>query len=112
MRAGLAASAGSAPQDPAVLLALGVDRAERRRGEGGEYAGMGGNGVRDALASAQSRADQLVGVIAVHLRARWAAGGTAGLAGDRQDAAGLVDGGVAVQQLASGPVDVIDAATQ
>ena len=41
-----------------------------------------------------------------------AAGGAAGLAGDRQDAAGLVDGGVAVDQFAGAAVDVVGAAAQ
>ena len=65
-----------------------------------------------ALAAAQPGADELVGVGPVDLGAGRAAGGAAGLARDRQDAAGLVDGGVAVQQFAGGPVDVIDAASQ
>src|SRR5437899_472348 len=73
---------------------------------------MRGNGVRDALAAGQPGTDQLVSVIAVHLRARWAAGRAAGLARDRQDAAGLVNSGVTVEQFAGAPVDVIDAATQ
>ena len=57
-------------------------------------------------------ADELVGVGAVDLGAGRAAGGAAGLAGDRQDAAGFVDGGVAVDQFAGAAVDVVGAAAQ
>jgi hypothetical protein len=60
--ADLAASAGSAPQQSAVFLALNVDRTERRCGERSEHARMGGDGLGDALAAAESRADELVGV--------------------------------------------------
>lgn len=67
---------------------------------------------RDSLAAAQPGADELVGIGTVDLGAGRAAGGAAGLAGDRQDAAGLVDGGVAVDQLAGAAVDVIGAAAQ
>src|SRR5579871_2414797 len=73
---------------------------------------MGGDAVGDALAAGQSCADQQVGVVAIDLRAGRAAGCPAGLAGDRQDAARFVDGGVAVEQFPGGPVDVIDTATQ
>lgn len=51
-------------------------------------------------------ADQLVGVGAVHLRTRRAAGGAAGLARDRQDPAGFVDGRITVQQFPGGAVDL------
>ena len=70
------------------------------------------DGDRDALAAGQPGTDELVGVRLVDLGTGRAFGGAAGLAGDRQDAARLVDGGVAVQQFAGGPVDVIDAAAQ
>jgi hypothetical protein len=112
MRAFAASSAGSAAQYSAVLLALGVDWAERWCGECGEHARMRGNAVRDSLPAGQPGPDELVGIGAVDLRAWRAAGGTAGLARDGQDSAGFVDGGVAVQQFASGTVDVIDAAAQ
>jgi hypothetical protein len=95
VRAGLALSARSAGQDPAVFLAAGVDRAERQRGEGDEDAWVVRDGGGDALAAGESGADELVGVGAVDLGAGRAAGGAAGLAGDGQDAAGFVDGGVA-----------------
>jgi hypothetical protein len=110
--AGLAAPSRPASQSPAVFLTLHMDRAERRCRDCGEHARVSGNGAGDSLAAAETSADELVGVSAVDLRARRAAGGAAGLAGDRQDAAGLVDGGVAVEQFAGGPVDVINAATQ
>ena len=74
-----------------------MNRAERRRGEGDEDAQVVSDRGRDAFAAGQSRADELVGVGAVDLGAGRAAGGAAGLARDRQDPAGLVDGGVAVQ---------------
>jgi len=89
-----------------------MDGAERRCGERGEHAWMGGDSLRDALAAAQPSADELVGVRPVDLSARRALGRAAGLAGNRQDAAGLVDGGVTVEQFAGGPVDVIHAAAQ
>jgi hypothetical protein len=110
--AGLVFPARSAGQDPAVFLPSGVDRAERRRGERDEHAGMVGDGGGDALAAGQSGADELVCVGAVDLGAGRAAGGAAGLACDRQDAAGFVDGGVAVDQFAGAAVDVIGAAAQ
>ena len=67
---------------------------------------------RDALPAGQPGPDELVGVGTVDLGARRAAGGAARLAGDRQEPAGLVHGGIAVDQLAGRPVDVIDTATQ
>ena len=73
---------------------------------------MGGDGIGNALAAAQPGADELVGVSPVDLGTGRTLGGTAGLARDGQDPAGLVDGGVAVQQFPGGAVDVIDAATQ
>ena len=112
VRAGLVFPAWSAGQHPAVFLAAGVDRAERRRGEGDEDARVVGDGGGDALAAGQPGADELVGVGAVDLGAGRAAGGAAGLAGDRQDAAGFVDGGVAVDQFAGAAVDVVGAAAQ
>jgi hypothetical protein len=71
---------------------------------------MAGDGLRDALAAAQPGADHLVDVGVVDVGARRALGGTAGLAGDRQDATRLVDGGVSVQKFASGPIEMVDAA--
>src|SRR5438046_1985012 len=112
MGAGSAASAGLAAQDSAVLLPAGVDRSERRRGGGDEDARMGCDGGGDALAASQPGADQLVGVRTVDLGAGRTSGGAAGLAGNRQGAAWLVHGSVAVDQFSGGAVDVIDAATQ
>ena len=85
---------------------------QRRRGQRDEDARMVRDGGRDALAAGQPGVDELVGIGAVDLGAGRAAGGAAGLAGDRQDAAGLVDGGVAVDQFASAAVDVVGAAAQ
>lgn len=89
-----------------------MDGAERRRREGDEHARMVGDLGGHAFAAGQSGADELVGVGPVDLGAGRAAGGAARLAGDWQEPAGLVHGRVAVDQLAGGPVDVIDAATQ
>ena len=112
MRADPSASAGPTSQEPAVFLPMDVDRAKRWRGKGREHAGVLGDGAGDALTAGQSGADHLVGVSAVVLSARRALGSAASLAGDRQDAAGLVDGGVAVEQFAGSPVEVVDAAAQ
>jgi hypothetical protein len=71
---------------------------------------VGGDTFGDTLAARQPGADELIGVGAVHLGAWWTAGGAAGLARDRQDSIGLVDGRIAVQQFPGGAVDVIDAA--
>jgi hypothetical protein len=112
VRAAPAAPAGTAGQHPAVAFLAGVDRAERGSGKCGEDARVGGDGAGDAFAAGQACADELVGVGAVDLGAGQAAGGPAGLAGNRQDAAGFVDGGVAVQEFSCGAVDVVDAAAQ
>ena len=112
VRAGPVIPPRAAGQDPAVFLAARVDRAERRCGEGDEDARVVGDGGGDALAACEPGADELVGVGAVDLGAGRAAGGAAGLAGDGQDAAGLVDGGVAVDQFAGAAVDVVGAAAQ
>jgi len=108
--ADLAASAGSATQESAVFLTLNVDRPERRCRQGGEYARMSGDSVGDTLTAAQPGADELVGVRSVDLGTGRTLGGAAGLARYRQDSAGLVDGGVAVEQFAGSPVDMVDAA--
>jgi hypothetical protein len=73
---------------------------------------MGGDGGRDAFAAGQSGADELVGVGAVDLGAGQAPGRAAGLARDGQDAAGFVDGGVAVEDFAGAAVDVVDPAAE
>jgi hypothetical protein len=91
VRAGLVVPARSAGQYPAVFLSAGVDRAERRRGQRDKDARMVRHGGGDALAAGQPSTDELVGVGAVDLGAGRAPGSAAGLAGDRQDAAGLVD---------------------
>jgi hypothetical protein len=112
VRAGPAVPARAAGQHPLTPFAAGVDGTERRRGKGDEHARMVGDLGGDALAAGQPGPDELVGVGPVNLGARRAAGGPARLAGDWQEAAGLVHGRVAVDQLAGVPVDVIDAATQ
>ena len=45
-----------------TLFAAGVDRTEGWCGERGEHAWVGGDGGRDALATGQPGADELVGV--------------------------------------------------
>ena len=105
-------SAGTAAEDLAVFLAVNVDRAEGWRGQRGEHARMSGDGIGNAFAAAQPGADELVGVSPVDLGTGRTLGGAASLARDGQGPAGLVDGGVAVQQFPGGAVNVIDAATQ
>ena len=97
VRTEFTAPTGTAPKELAVFLPMKVDRAERGRGQCCEHARVLRDRARDTFAAGQSGADHLVGVSAIVLRARRALGGAAGLAGDRQDAAGLVDGGVAVE---------------
>ena len=111
VRAGRVFPARSAGQDPAVLLPASVDRPERRCRQGDEDAGVVGDAGGDVLAAGEPGVDELVGVGAVDLGAGRAAGGAAGLAGDRQDAVGFVDGGVAVDQFADAAVDVVGAAS-
>ena len=110
--AGPAVAARAAGQHFAVSFAAGVDGTEGGCCEGGEHARVLSHGVGNAFAAGQSGPDDLVGVGAVDLSAGRALGGAAGLAGDGQDAAGFVDGGVAVEQFAGGTVDVVDAAAQ
>ena len=83
MGAGLGAAARSAAQELAVFVPMEVDRAEGGRGQGSEHARVASDSFGDALATRQSRADELVGVGAVHLGARRAARSAAGLARDR-----------------------------
>ena len=105
-------AAGTAGQHGLAAHPPGVDRAERRGGEGGEHARVRGDRLRDALASGQARADELPGVPLVHLGAGRADGLAAVAAGDVQHSpvlgGGVVDGG----GLAGGPVDGVDAAAQ
>lgn len=73
---------------------------------------MGGDGVGDAFAAGQARADELPGVTLVNRRAGGADGLAAVAARGEQHPAGLspcvVDGG----QLAGGQVDSVDAALE
>src|SRR5204863_9732325 len=108
----LDASPGPAALEMAVFLAGQVDGAERGRGEGGEHTRVGGDTLGDALAARQPGADELVGVGAVHLRTRRAAGGATALTRNRQHPAGFMDGGIAMQQFPGGAIDVIDATAQ
>ena len=110
-RMGVAARA--ARQDGLAAHPPGMDRAERRCGEGGEHARVGGDGVGDALAAGQAGPDELAGVALVDGRAGRADRLAAVAAGDVQHAAGfgrgsVVDGG----EFAGGQVDRVDAAAQ
>ncbi|GGO46753.1 hypothetical protein GCM10012286_38360 [Streptomyces lasiicapitis] len=77
-----------------------MDRAEARRGEGGEDAGVRGDPVRDARAAAQAGGDQVEGVAPVDLGAGRAAGRTAVVAADEELARREVDGVEVVEDLA------------
>ena len=89
----------------------GVDGPEGGRGQGGEDGGVAGHGCGDAFASGEAGFDELVGVGAVGLRARWADGGAAVAAGDVEDPVGHVRGGVAgVEDAAGGGFDGVDGA--
>ncbi len=68
----------------AAGVGLVVDGAEAGRGEGGEDAGVCGDAGGDGLATAKSRGDELVGVVAVDGGTGGAAGGAAVAAADQQ----------------------------
>jgi hypothetical protein len=87
-----------------------VDRAERRRGEGGEHARVRGDGLGDALAACETGADELAGVALVDSGAGRADGFAAVAARGVQHSPGLVGTVVDRGQLAGGQVDGIDAA--
>lgn len=99
------AAAAGAPAGGTV-----VDRAEARRGEGGEDAGVGGDVLGGALAAAQAGGDQVEGVAAVDLGAGRTPGRTAVVAAD-EELAGREVGGVEVVEdaadLAGRGVDVV-----
>ena len=90
----------------------GVDRAERRGGEGDEHGRVSGDVGGDAFAADEPGAEEVVGVAAVGL-------GAAGAGGGAPVAACLVDRpvrhadrGDGAQQLAGRGVDVLDVAAQ
>src|SRR5262249_38488667 len=112
VRADVAMPAGAAGEGWAGFLAVGVDRAARWRGQRGKHARGGGGGIGEAPAPPQPRRAEVAGGRPADLGPGGALGGAAGLAREGQAPAGLVDGGVAVQQFSGGAVDVIDAATQ
>lgn len=72
---------GAAAAGAAVGAAV-VDGAEAGGGEGGEDAGVGGDVFGGALATSQTRGDQVEGVAAVDLGAGRTAGGAAVVAAD------------------------------
>ena len=88
----LGVAAGPAGQHGPAAQPPGVDRPERGRGEGGEHARMRGDRLGDALASGQSRADELPGVALVYRRAGRADGLAAVAAGGEQHPAGFGGG--------------------
>lgn len=89
-----------------------VDGAEGRRGEGGEDAGVGADGVGDGLAAGQAGADEVVGVGGVDAGAGRAARGAAVTARGEQTSRGLGGGGVGAEYLAGRGVDGGGAAGQ
>ena len=109
-RAGVAA--GTAREDGLAAHPAGVDRAEGRRGEGGEHARVRGDGLGDALAAGQAGADELPGVTLVHRRAGGADRLAAVAAGDVEHSPVLGRGVVDRGGLAGGQVDSVDAAAQ
>jgi hypothetical protein len=113
MRTALVQVSGPAGQQLAAsVVALGVDRAEARRGERHEQPGMGGDGVGGAFAALETGGDELPGVAAVGLRAGRADTGPAVAAGLEQHPARLSLGRVLLAQLAGGEVGLVDAAGQ
>jgi hypothetical protein len=108
--AGLGVAAWAAGQDGLAAHLPGVDRAERRRGEGGEHARVRGDGLGDALAARQTGADELAGVALVDGRAGRADFLAAVAARGVQHSPGF-DGTVIDRgKLAGSEVDGIDAA--
>ena len=103
--AGLGVAAGAAGQDGLAAHPAGVDRAERRRGEGGEHARVRGDRLGDALAAGEPGADELAGVALVDGRA----GRADGLA-----AVAARDGRLAVErgEFAGGGVDHVGAGAE
>jgi hypothetical protein len=89
-----------------------VHRPEAGGGEGGEHAGVRGDGGGDALAAGQSGADDLPGVVLVDGRAGGADVLAAVAAGDAQHAARFGVGVVNDLGLAGGPVNGLDPALQ
>lgn len=99
------AAAAGAPAGGAV-----VDRAEARRGEGGEHARVDGDVFGDALAATQTGGDQVEGVAAVDLGTGRAAGRAAVVAADEEltgRKAGRFETVEDVADLAGAGVDVV-----
>ena len=80
----VAVTAGSAGQHLPAALTAGMDRAERRGGDGGEHARVSGDRFGDAFAAGQARAHQLAGIALVDGRAGRAHRFAAVAAGDMQ----------------------------
>jgi hypothetical protein len=110
--AGVGVAAGTAWQHGLAAQAAGMDRAERRRGEGREHTRVGGDRFGDALATGQSRADELAGIAFVDSRAGRADGLTAVPAGDMEHASELAGSVVDAGDFSGGQVDSVDTAAQ
>ena len=111
-RRALGVAAGSAGQDGLAAHPAGVDRAEGRRGEGGEHARVRGDRLGDALAARQARADELPGVALVDRGAGRADRFAAVPARDVQHSPVLGGGVVDRGELAGGQVDGVDTSAQ
>jgi hypothetical protein len=105
-------AAGAAGQDGLAAPALGVHRAERGGGEGGEHARVPADGGGDAFAPGEARADELAGVALVDLGAGGADVLAAVAARGQQHPVGFTGCVVDGAQFAGGQVDGVDAAAQ
>jgi len=109
---GLGVTARAAGQYGSSADPPGMNRAEGRRGEGGEHARVRGDGLGDALASGQPGVDELPGVALVDGRAGGADALATVAAGDVQHSP-VLDGRVVDRGgFAGGPVDGVDAAAE
>jgi hypothetical protein len=99
--------------DPATVGGdAGVDRAEGGGGEGGEHAWVGGDRLGNSFAACQPGSDELVGVGAVGLGARWADRSAPVATRDVDRLVRQVLGIQAADDLSGGGVDVTGSAAQ
>ena len=110
--AGLGVAAGAAGQYGLAAHPPGVDRPEGGGGEGGEHARVRGDGLGDAFASGQARADELLRVALVHRRAGRADRLAAVAARDMQHSPGFGGGVIDGRDLPARQVDGVDPAAQ
>ena len=110
---GLRPACAAGPVSAGVLADRpGVDRAERRGGEGDEHGRVPGDVGGDAFAADEPGAEEVVGVAAVGLGAAGAGGGAPVPACLVDGPVGHADRGDGAQQLAGRGVDVLDVAAQ